>query len=456
MTKQLDNLQEPVIKKPQLIEETDDEKIVRPHVYQVILALASQREIVASTGQGSGKTSWAPVLLALKMAQYPGKNFMFVEPTYGMIERLAIPNWLSFVQNTAFEGYWVSKRDKIYRNDYGTLFFMSADNAKHIQGAHVKVAIVDEGGQITREAYNIIKGRTNIEDGQTIVLTNPYRTKDPFLYTDVYKRWLAGDQNVLFLTFASIVNPMFDKKRYEHDKKVLPKELFDFQYGGKFNKPQGLIYDYDDKDVIMPVEFNKQPAFAGVDFGIGDPTVIEVGILDGDKIKIVDEYVKADVRYSAHTPAFVRLQKKYNIRIWFPDYEGVGIGAVKEIHNAALKEFGVDLNFQHAEKDVIKGVQAVSALYKEKRLIIDPKCRTLINENVSWTWGRDGKPEDRGDHAETAIRLLITGMLKYGRIKQKHGKPELQRNLNIIDRVMMELKDKIYKKGDVKNWLNLP
>ena len=440
-----------------LIEETAEIKIIRPHSYQMILALAKQREIIASTGQGAGKTSFMPVLLAMKMAQYatPGE-YLFVEPTYGMIERVAIPVWEKAVRDTYFEGRWASKKDKIYENRFGRLYFLSAEKPKHIQGIHARLAVIDEGGQISREAYRMIKGRTNFEDGQTITLTNPYRNKDPYIYTDLLNRYLDGDPDILFLFFGSLENPSFDRKRYEADKKIMSKEELEFQYGGKYSKPKGLIYEYDDRDVVRSVKYNGEPCYFGVDFGMGDPTVVEVAFVNSTGVHIIHEYVNKNKEYAFYAPIFAELQKKYHGRYWFPDFEGVGKPAIAAIDRELRRLKLPKIPWKHAEKDVVEGVQAVKKKYRTKKLTISPACRLLLEENAGWTWGHNGKPKDENDHAETAVRLLITGLDRY--VTPKKTVPEIkQKILNPVDRAVMEVIKKMNEKKSSKtNWLRLP
>jgi len=78
--------------------ETNDSKIVTPSPLQLIALLSPQREIAICSGQGFGKSSFAAVWLIDGMISEGGGDYIFAEPTYGMIERIAIPNFLDFVK----------------------------------------------------------------------------------------------------------------------------------------------------------------------------------------------------------------------------------------------------------------------------------------------------------------------------------------------------------------------
>lgn len=422
--------------------DTDTARHVYLHAFQTIALLSTASEIVFSTGQGSGKTSFMPVWISYKMYQRPNNEVLIVEPTAGMLERVAIPEFLKFVKDTAFEGGWVDKRMGIYKNDFGTVYFVSAEAPEHIQGIHAIAAVMDEAGQCSRKAYQMVRGRLNTLKGQLLILTNPYRNKDPWLYREVYQLYKNGDPDILFFTFSSLWNPAIDREKYEKDKARLPADIFNLQWEGIYSKPTGLVFDYGD-DVIKDIEIHGR-AYAGMDFGVGDPTVMEVGIVSGDHLHLVDEYYKASVSPSEHAEGIARLIKKYNIETIF--YDPSALAFQKEL-DKALREMDVYVRWEKAKNDIVAGIRAVAGLINSKKLTISPNCRHMIDEDAGYVYDGD-LPIDANNHCEDARRYLVMGVI--GKLKNK--KTEIT---EIKDEpwYIKNWKDRLFKKKKTLDWV---
>ncbi len=432
--------------------ETNDSKIVTPSPLQLIALLSPQREIAICSGQGFGKSSFAAVWLIDGMISEGGGDYIFAEPTYGMIERIAIPNFLDFVKNTEAEGDWLSKKHGIYENALGKVHFLSTDNPEHLQGTHAKRVVMDEAGQMPFIAYQMLKNRTNIYNGKILMLSNPYRKADPWLFTHVKARYDAGDPEVLYLTAPSIWNPAFDRSRFEKDKKTMRPEDFAFYYLGVYTKPEGIIFDYNREDVVKEIEYDKQSCFAGADFGTGDPTVLEIAFINSTGIHFVDEYYKQDADIGTHTKAFAELIKKYRISEIF--YDPSALPYVREM-DRQLKEMKINVEWTRGINDNRQGVEYVTKLFREKRITIHPRCYRMLDEDAAYIWTRSGEVPDKDDHTITARKYLCLGL----RDKMARKKPEIKKveeKKNWIDQHFQNILDTVYRKNkkNSKNWLD--
>ena len=387
--------------------ETPLSKIIHPHKYQVLILLTKIKETACVTGQGSGKSSLAPVWLGTQMMNRGTGEYAVTEPVNSMVERVAIRYFLDFVKGTELEGDWISKKYNIYGTNYGTVNFYSTEIPEHMQGSHLKAAVMDEAGQSPRLAYTTLRGRLNLFDGQLLMLSNPYMKKDPWLFLDLKKRYDEGDPTVLYLSFPSIANPAFSRKVYERDKKILTPEEFSFQHLGVYIKPQGLVYDYDRSAVVKEVKYNGETCFAGGDFGF-DSTTLEIGFVNTVALHLVNEYFKVDIEPSGHVRAFAELIKRYHINIIF--YDPAARAFMSEIQKG-LTELKVPVKFEKANNDVHDGVREKNRALKGGKLIIDPKCYHLLDEDMGYIW-KNGEPSGER-HCEDASRYLIMGVKNF-------------------------------------------
>jgi len=423
-----------------------------PHPFQTIILLTKIREIAVVTGQGWGKSQFAPIWLVDGMVQSAG-DVMFTEPTYDMVERIAIPNFLDFIHNTEAEGEWISKKHHIYGTDFGRVFFLSTDYPEHLQGSHIKRAIMDEAGMSPFIAYQMVKNRTNLYNGQVLALSNPYRNKDAWLFTNIKARYDSGDPEVMFLTSPSIWNPAFDRQRFEKDRKIMRPEEFAFYYLGIYTKPEGLIFPYEREDVVKDLKYEGQTCYGGADFGTGDPTVLEIAFLNSTGLHLIDEYYKQDVDISTHAIAFISLIKKYKIKEIF--YDPTALVYVRQMKRELEKE-KINVKWTKGKSGKREGIEAQTKLFRQKRLTISPRCYRMLDEDMNYIWGLNGEAPDKDDHCETARKYLTLGVNEILKRKEPTMMKTEIKQTNWIQEHFENLWNSVMagtKRKEIKNWL---
>jgi hypothetical protein len=431
--------------------DTETARIIEPYFYQAVLLLADYHEIYVSTGVGAGKTTMAAVWLLYNQMLTPG-NLIWVEPITPMLSSVAIPTWLALVKDTLFEGKWNSKREGDYQNRFGHIFFKTAENPEHIQGIpNVVAAVIDEVGQVSRLAHYYTKARLKQRNGRLLGLTNPYRNKDPWLYKEVYQKYLRGElDDVLFLVYSSLENPSFNREVYEQDKKRLSPEELAFLYHGEYVKPTGLVFDYDD-DIVGDYDV-KGVVYGGMDFGMGDATVVEAGVVNGNHLHIFDEYYTTGKSVSEQIDKFIAFLKRTKISTMFYDPSGK---IYKEEYRRLLEEKGVHLNWKTADNDILKGIDREKTLFAEKRLTISPKCRHLLDEDASYIYASDGKPVQKNRNGitvdcEDARRYLVMGVWRL--LNKKKLYIRQKKELSPIARHF----ENLFKKKKKTDWVGMP
>jgi hypothetical protein len=246
----------------------------------------SKKRIVAViAGSQSGKTSFAPLWLWREIMQRGPGDYVYVCPTFTLMEVKALPEFLNLFERTLNLGQFVRSPIRrftlsptacqaIFGNEPATptqIYFGYAENPDSLESATYKAAVLDEAGQksFKRDSWEAVQRRLALYEGRILIGTTPYSNAG-WLRTEIYDRWLAGDQSIDFIRFASIMNPTFPRAEYERARQLLPGWKFRMFFNGEFERPAGLIYDCFDEPRHKTPRF-KMPdtwqRYLGIDFG---------------------------------------------------------------------------------------------------------------------------------------------------------------------------------------------
>jgi len=250
-------------------------------------AWASQSRFIAIiSGTQGGKTSFVPHWLLREIALRGNGDYLYITPTFTLLEKKALPEFLEVFEARGHLGNWKAGGMKFVFSEAGmnfihgegnydplrptTVFFGHAQNPDSLESATAKAAVLDEAGQksFKLDSWLAILRRLSLHTGRALIATTPYNLG--WLYTEVYKRWLAGDPDYHVITFASTMNPNFPQAEMDRAKRSMPKWKYEMFYEGKFSKPAGLIFDTFDRktnvieDFAIPHDWLR---IIGIDFG---------------------------------------------------------------------------------------------------------------------------------------------------------------------------------------------
>ena len=366
--------------------------------YQLRLLKSTKPYTALIGGTGCGKTFFLPRWLYVRMHQHPGNEWVVSAPTREMLKRNPIKYIAAFFDDLGIR-YDFNKADLVMNlGGLGVVYFISAETPHRMQGIHAKGIVGDEAGLFDRLWWDTAVQRIAYKRGQILLLTTPYSQN--WLKTEVWDRWMAGDENFHVENPTSLDNPFYPKDEYERAKRQLPDWKFRMLFEGKFTKPAGLIYP--EYETVEPFEI---PAdwyvFGGVDFGFNNPFAV-VWIAEDPESGVF--YIFAEFKKSGLTIDDMEKVLKTRRCIYYAD------PASKEALET-LKMRGIDI--RPAKKDVLSGITFVQGLFKSGRLKVFKNLRYLIDELNSYQWEMDrteqllDKPRKENDHLCDAARYAL-------------------------------------------------
>lgn len=252
-------------------------------------AWESQARFVAITaGTQSGKTSFAPLWLWREMQLKGPGDYLFVTPTFPLLELKALPEFLRVFKSGFHFGYYLASPRRVFvftpagcrhlfgdsydeRKDPETrVIFGYATDPESLESATAKAAVLDEAGQKKFKvgAWEAVLRRLSLSMGRVLITTSVYAMN--WLKTKIYDAWKSGDPSVDVIQFESTMNPAFPLEEFERARRDLPRWKFDMLYRGLFTRPAGLIYDCFDRSAHTCPRFNIPATwrrFVGLDFG---------------------------------------------------------------------------------------------------------------------------------------------------------------------------------------------
>ena len=419
--------------------EDDGAKTFRLHAGQSDVMRATARFKAAIAGTGGGKTALGPVWMMEQihrvMLERDTELFpimgMVVAPTYQIMARATAPTLVEIFKGTDLEGRYVESKNRYYLpHGLGIIWLLSADRPTALEGGQFDFAWVDEGGQLSLDAWIAIQGRVGQKQAPVLITTTPYGMN--FLYHKIYKPWLAGDKDYYVRQWPSNMNPAYSDEEYHRAKGSMSAQRAAMRYDGQFIKMMGLVYPDLDSCIVDPVDPPIGRLVGGVDFGWNNPFASLGGTLyiddDGkDVLYIWYERYKRETGLGDHAAAMLPIasapaddpddpDQAPRTMMWYADPSRPD--SISELRRGGLK-------VRKAKNDIMLGIDAVNARIYTQRLKVSRSCKALIAESEEYafpekddeTYGE--KPVDEFNHALDALRYLVVGLDRRKLAKQK-------------------------------------
>lgn len=248
---------------------------------------SQKRFIAVFAGTQGGKTSFGPHWLYREIQLRGPGDYMVVTPTYPLLEKKALPEFLRVFDKILKLGKYVGGASKMFtfseageRLTFGSkqrevtrIFFGHAQDPDSLESATAKGAWLDEAGQkkFKLGSWEAILRRLSIYQGRVLITTTPYNLG--WLKQKLWDPWVEAQHDhpdIEVVRFRSIDNPVFPQEEYDRARRDLPRWKFDMFYNAIFTRPAGLIYDSFNETLHKVPRFaipDSWPRYLGLDFG---------------------------------------------------------------------------------------------------------------------------------------------------------------------------------------------
>ena len=348
-----------------------------------------KRFIAIIAGAQSGKTCVGPAWLHREIILRGPGDYLVVAPTYKLLDKKALPEFKRLFQDLLGLGHYRSS-DKVFvvskggevklfgseQSEPTQIFFGYAEDPESLESATAKAAWLDEAGQrkFKLGSWEAILRRLSIHQGRCLITTTPYDLG--WLKQKLHDPWKAGSEDIEFIRFESIDNPMFPRAEWERAKRDLPRWKFDLFYRGIFSRPAGVIYDAFDPDVDKVPAFRvprRWHRFVGLDFGGVNTTALFYAQEPGSPTLYLYREYKAGGRTAAQHVEAILAEEQHPTRCaggsksedqWRDEFAAAGLGV--EAPDFSDVEVGIDRVYGFHARQEIKVFETCEGYLEEK------------------------------------------------------------------------------------------
>lgn len=370
--------------------------------------LASDKKYIAAvSGVQGAKTTTGVIWMIQEILRNPYDDFLIGAPTYKILEQSTLKKFFDIFPMHTVQ---YRKQDAVLKllPNAGNIYIRSTEIPNNIEGMTVRAAWLDEAGMMKPQIWTNILARVAAKKGR-VLMTSTFYTLN-WLWTEVCRRAMAGDNDFAYFKWRSIDNPYFPKEEYERAKTILSPSEFERRYNGEPRKMQGIVYpDWNETMVFMTPPDSFDEVVCGVDYGFTNPTAIEVvGIKDGN-VYILDEVYQSRMTVNETVKEARELVEKWGITMFYCDPSAA---ALIESMNQN------DLPTYPANNDVDFGITRVQQLMEAKRFFVNFQNYNVIEEIENYHYKPVSmdiekvpeyrkKPDKVFDHGVDSIRYVI-------------------------------------------------
>jgi len=404
--------------------------LFKPHTQAQEDVIFSDKPIViAATGIQWGKTMSGVMWLKMMIHKHPESknNFIITSPSFPILTQSTLPPFLAAMKGL---GHFDKKNNCFIMYQGPTIWFRTGVNPDSAVGiTDVKGILCDEAGLYSLYFWEVIQGRASFLEAPIRIVTSPYSLN--WLYKDYIRPYRKGNKAImdecLLVQKTSKDNPYFPEKEYERKKRTMDPRRFNMQYGGQFDKMEGLVYDCFDEDenICLPKEL---PAgtrfFGGIDWGYNDPFVLLVRAItpEGRHYQVFEHY-KSGHTIASMLEVALRARKIFPIELFYAD--------------PSRPEYIMEFNKNHltcigANNEIRLGLDKFYELIQTRRFKIFSACgRYTINEMETYHYPeykevntnadqKDKLPVKQHDHTMDVNRYITIATFDINVIKSTH------------------------------------
>lgn len=368
---------------------------------------------VVAAGRRFGKSMLALNEMA-KYARFPNSRVLAVAPTYKQCKNI----WWNDLKSMLIDRRWVRKINEselqITLVNASTITLRSSENYDALRGGKYDFIVLDEYADMNPVVwYQVLRPTLSDTQGDALFIGSPKGRNH------MYDIWTAahGLEDWSAYQFTTLDGGWVTETEIDSARRDLDARTFEQEYLAQFVNYAGVIFYAFDTENIQPwpgFANERTPLFIGMDFN-NSPMSAVCATRTPDTLHIFDE-IEIWGSNTNEMVEEIRNRYGYNRQITvMPDASGMrkttNSGGVSD--HIILQNAGFKLSADATNPSVADSIASVNAQLCNKdgqrRLKIDPKCRSLINSITKWTYKPDTRVPDKTsghDHMADALRYV--------------------------------------------------
>lgn len=340
------------------------------------------------------------------------------------------------------------------------------NSAERLRGQKSDLVLVDEGGFCSNLYYNVMSvlmPTTTHTGGRVIIASTP--SPDP---DHEFNQFIETAEQDKLLTKKTVYdNPLLTAEQIANIASKFKGGVTNSQFRREYlcemikDEEMSVLPEVDEDLLLQIVKEPEIPAFynryVAMDIGFKDLTVVLFGYYDfkEDKIVIQDEIVKNGKQI--HLPVFTKELQDKEQELWLnpltnelikPDLRVSDINpfVIQEINIASKQHnYSHPIDFAIASKDdKLAHINKLRVMLSNKKILINPKCETLIRHLKHCKWkdksNKDdyARSPDDGHYDAVDALLYFTRAINYNKNPYPAGYGFNRRDLFIENKAVFE------------------
>ena len=291
------------------------------------------------------------------------------------------------------------------RNDYYLFGGQDESSYKLIQGMTLAGAFLDEVALMPRSFVEQTCARCSVDGSKIWFNCNPEGPNHWF-----YVNWIqrAAEKNALRIHFTMEDNPGLSKSVHKKYLTSFSGVFFKRYVLGQWVAAEGLIYEFDEKNIVHEPPGSPGRYYISVDYGTMNPFSAGLWWV-GDRAVRIGEYyhdgrAKGCLTDEEYYEALERLAGEKPIEYIIIDPSAASLITL-------IRRRG-RFSVRKAKNAVVPGIRLVSSLLKAGKLEICENCKDAIREFSLYRWCDEGDtPVKENDHAMDDVRYFCMAVM---------------------------------------------
>lgn len=369
--------------------------------------------------------SWLSMRQMCYFARKPNQLIYYLAPTYRMARQIIFDDLKERLEDLR----WLRNcniSDMRFELINGSKIFLRGadDGGSKIRGVSMDYCVMDEFSMMDPKVWEVVRPALSDRQGHAMWISSPMGKNH---FYDLFM-WAQDQQGWATFKYTTAQGGNVPIEEIELAKQEMDEKTFRQEYMADWIDYVGLVYfSFNENHVRKFKEEKPKELYVGNDFNV-DPLSAVVAVREPWGLHIIDEI---ELRNSNTFELVDEIKKRYptnKINIW-PDPAGSArkTSSTTTDHKI-LANAGFNVHVKRAHPAVKDRINSVNSAFHSGKILIDPKCKSLMNCLNKLSYRPGGNEPDKGGsndytHMTDALGYMIEYLYPIRRITQPRVEP---------------------------------